>query len=205
MAMAIQQIQQKEQAEQVDKGQLERRLFTIDEYERMIEAGILEEDEHLELIRGEIVRMPPIGFEHGFGLAYLNRVFSRLVASGDRALVWLQSPISITPNSRLEPDVVLLRPRPDLSPKSPPTSADVILLVEVAQSSVRYDRNVKRELYAQAGIPEYWIVNLQNNVIEVYSEPVEGIYKKIKQAKRGDTLTLPADLGAVEVNEILGK
>ena len=99
----------------------------------------------------------------------------------------------------------LLRLRPDLSPKSPPTAADVLLVVEVSDSSVAYDRSVKRRLYAEAGIPEYWIVNLQDQVIEVYSNPVKGEYKRAKQAKRGATLPLPGGLAAViQVSDILG-
>lgn len=189
--------------QQTEQIQIKRRLFTFGEYERMIEAGILQEDERLELIRGEIVKMPPIGFEHGFGVAHVNQVFSKLV--GDRALIWPQGPILLPDNSRPEPDTVLLRPRPDLSPKSPPTAEDVILLVEVAQSSAKYDRNTKGPLYAQAGIPEYWIVNLPDGVIEVFTEPSEGVYKQTRKAKRGDTLVLPVELGTVQVDDILGK
>jgi Uma2 family endonuclease len=148
--------------------------------------------------------MPPIGFAHGFGVEHVNRLFSSLVRG--RALVWVQSPIQVAPNSRLEPDVALLRPRPDLSPESPPAASDVILVVEVADTSIKYDRGAKRRLYARAGIPEYWIVNLPERVIEVYIEPSGGSYKQTRKLHRGEMLTLPAELGgSVEVNDILGK
>src|SRR2546422_7845925 len=124
--------------------------------------------------------MPPIGFGHGFGVSHVNRLFSSLAGGG--ALVWVQSPILIGPGSRPEPDVALLRPRPDLSPESPPTASDVILLVEVAETSIKYDRSVKGRLYAQAGIPEYWIINLRDGIIEVYTEPSGGSYKQTRKA-----------------------
>jgi Uma2 family endonuclease len=197
-------IQQARRTRQTGQTQLERRLFTLEEYERIIEAGVFQEDECLELIRGEIVTMPPSGFAHGFGVEHVNRLFSSLVRG--KALVWVQSPIQVAPNSRLEPDVALLRPRPDLSPKSPPTASDVILVVEVAETSIKYDRGVKGRLYAQASIPEYWLVNLRDGVIEVYTEPSGGSYKQAGKAHQGEKLTLPAELGGgVEVSDILGK
>ena len=115
----------------------------------------------------------------------------------------MQSPIRIGPNDRSEPDVALLRPRPDLSPESPPQAADVLLVIEISDSSIAYDRKVKRSLYAEADIPEYWIVNLQDQIIEVYSNPSEGEYRQAIQAKRGATLPLPIGLGTIDVRDIL--
>jgi Uma2 family endonuclease len=183
--------------------QIERHLFSLEEYEHMIEAGVFKEDARLELIRGEILEMTPIGFDHGFGVANLNRLLSRLV--GDNALVWVQSPIRLRGSSRPEPDLVLLRPRPDLSPQSPPTASDVILLVEVADTSLNYDRSTKGPLYAEAGIPEYWIVNLREGVVEVFTDPAKGAYRQTTTAKQGDHLALPTEIGGtIEVSAILG-
>ncbi len=183
--------------------QKESRLFSIDEYLEMIDRGVFAPDDRIELIRGEIVSMPPIGDNHAFCVADLDRLFNRLV--NDKAIVWSQNPIRLNlSDSRPQPDLVLLRPRSDLSAKSPPTSQDVLLLIEVAETTIRYDRGKKLKLYAEDGIPEYWIVNLQGRVIEVYSSPAEGEYKQVRQAKRGETLTLPGGLeGTIKVEEIL--
>src|SRR2546421_4036993 len=108
--------------------QIERRLFTIEEYERMIEAGVFQEDEHLELIRGEILEMPPIGFDHAGSVGRLTMLFASKV--GHNAIVWVQNPIQLTPNSRLEPDLALLKWQ-DYGASKPATASDVILIVEV--------------------------------------------------------------------------
>jgi Uma2 family endonuclease len=197
--MAIQQIQQVEQAEQTEP---KRRLFTLDEYERMIEAGVFQEDEHLELIRGEIVEIPPIGFDHGSGVS--NLVTALAAQVGKAARLWPQGPLQIAPDSRPEPDFALLKPQ-NYSKKRPVTPSDVLLIIEVSDTTLQYDHKVKGPLYAQAGIPEYWIVNLPDDVIEVYTEPSGGAYRSTRKVKRGQTLALPAELGAIEVSEVLGE
>ncbi len=188
--------------QQTEQIQIKRRLFTLTEYERMIEAGILQEDERLELISGEIVKMPPIGFDHGMGVAKLTGLFNRSV--GDKALIWPQGPIQLDNKSRPEPDIALLKLQ-EYGAKKPVTASDVLLIIEVADTTLKSDRTVKSQLYAQAGIPEYWIVNLPDGVIEVFTEPSEGVYKQTKKTKRGDTLVLPSELGTVQVDDILGK
>jgi Uma2 family endonuclease len=190
-----------QQAWPTEQSQPNRHLFTIEEYELMLEAGVFGEDDHIELIRGEIVDMPPIGPGHGFGVSNLVMLLAPKV--GKSAILWVQSPVRISPDARPEPDVALLRPRPDLSPGSPPLASDVLLVIEISDSSVAYDRKVKRRLYAEAGIPEYWIVNLQDQIIELYSNPSEGDYRQATQAKRGETLTLPVELGGIQVTDIL--
>ena len=132
---------------------------------------------------------------------------TRITKTAGRAIVWPQNYSIRLPgsNSRPEPDVTLLRWRDDYYANARPTPQDVLLVIEVAESSVQRDRTVKGPLYAEAGIPEYWIVNLQDQVIEVYSNPVKGEYKRAKQAKRGATLPLPGGLAAViQVSDILG-
>jgi Uma2 family endonuclease len=149
--------------------ELQRYRFTADEYRRMGEAGILPEDARVELIGGEIIRMSPTGHRHVAGVNRCNRLFSRAV--GERALVSIQNPVDLGPHDEPEPDVSLLRPRTDDYADELPRPADVLLLVEVADSSLEYDRQTKLPLYAGAGIPEAWLLNLREGRLEVHREP----------------------------------
>jgi Uma2 family endonuclease len=164
-----------------------RRPFTVAEYDRLIAAGILQEDERVELIDGEIVEMAPISIRHAARVNVLSALFLRRV--GDRAIVSVQNPIRLGERSEPQPDVTLLRRRADHYASALPTAADILLLIEVADSSLEYDRTVKLPLYAQAGIPEVWIVNLTENHIEVYTQPENGAYTHAQRAARGETLT----------------
>lgn len=129
--------------------QVQRRLFTVSEYYRMAEAGILGEDDRVELLEGEIVQMAPIGSNHRGTVDFLaNSLVSRL---GARAIVRTQNPIRLDDFSEPQPDVALLHPRADFYRRSHPTPADVLLLVEVADSSVAFDRQVKLPLYCPSG------------------------------------------------------
>lgn len=184
--------------------QIERRLFTLDEYEGLIAAGVFGEEERLELIRGEIVKISPINYPHALCVARLTTLF--VISTVDRAFVWPQNnPLRISDHSRPEPDLTLLRWRDDLYAYQPPVVAeDVLLVVEVADTSLPYDRRVKGPLYAEAGIPEYWLVNLRDQVIEIYTDPVEGKYRQTRKARRGEILPLPGGLpGTIEVSAIL--
>ena len=145
----------------------ERRRFTIEEYERMVETGILTTDDHVELIEGEIVEMSPIGTPHAAFVANLNHLLVHAV--GDRALVWVQGPVRVPPWSVPQPDLALLRPRSYV--REAATIADVLLVIEVADTSLRYDRTVTLRLYARAGIPEYWIVDANAETLEIYRSP----------------------------------
>jgi Uma2 family endonuclease len=189
-------------AEPTEQRGLTRRLFTVEEYKRMIDAGVFNEDERIELIRGEIVKMPPISDGHAGSVGRLTMQLAQRV--GNKAIVWVQNPVELANNERPQPDVTLLKWQ-DYGVKRPATAADVLLIIEVAETSVRRDRGVKRALYAQAGIPEYWIVNLRSKVIEVYTDPAEGAYRQMRHVKVGDTLTLPAELGELAVGDILGE
>jgi len=184
--------------------QLERRLFTLEEYEHMVEAGVFDENERIELIRGEIVEKAPIGFPHEMCVARLTTLLVQKAA--DKALVWPQNnSIRLPSHSRPEPDLTLLRWRDDYHANKPPVSEDVLLVIEVADSSLKYDRTVKGPLYAEAGIPEYWIVNLRDDLIEVHAGPTAGTYKRTRKARRGETLALPGGLeGSIDVSDILG-
>jgi hypothetical protein len=139
------------------------RRFTADEYMRMAEAGILGEDERVELIRGEILIMSPIGPRHCTAVDRFNYLL--VTALGARAWVRVQSTVRLFPDTMPEPDLAILRRR-DYS-EAHPTSADILLVIEVAETSLVYDRGRKAALYAEAGIPEYWVADTRGEVIEV--------------------------------------
>jgi Uma2 family endonuclease len=184
-------------------AEIVRRRFTVDEYHRMIDAGVLHEDDRVELIRGEIVQMAPIGTRHAAAVAKLNdELLGRLRR---RAILWPQNPVTILPDSEPQPDIVLLRYRDDFYRTALPGPRDVALMIEVADSSVRYDTTVKKPLYAEAGIAEYWLVNLAADRIEVYRDPREGDYRQATMAGRGERLA-PEAFPDVELSvaDILG-
>ena len=163
-----------------------RRLFTVDEYECMAEAGVLHEDEHVELIEGEIVRMAAIGARHAACVTDLQNWFvPRLLG---RAIVRTQNPLRLA-RSEPEPDILIVRPRADSYRTAHPGPADVLLLIEVAQSSLGYDRDRKLPLYAAAGIPELWIADLDGERMLVHHEPQRRRYASVVTVARGGLLT----------------
>ena len=163
-----------------------RRLFTVSEYERMAVAGILGEDDRVELIEGEIVRMAAIGPRHAASVKRLNRLLEPRF--GDRTLIGVQDPVQLDAHSEPEPEISLLRPRPDLYASGHPTPADILLLVEVADTSLEYDRGVKVPLYARAGVSEVWLVDLLADVLVVYRDPSPEGYRLVRTVRRGETL-----------------
>ncbi|CDM65793.1 Uma2 family endonuclease [Pyrinomonas methylaliphatogenes] len=182
--------------------QIERRHFTVSEYHRMATAGIFTEDDRVELIDGEIIEMAPIGVRHAACVAKLAEVFSRYLQSA--AIIWVQNPVRLDERSEPEPDIALLRRREDFYSQSAPTPEDVLLIVEVGDSSVEYDRKLKVPLYARAGVVEVWLIDLTESLIEVYAQPVSGAYQVFKRLKYGDALAPQAfpDLH-LEVAQIL--
>lgn len=163
--------------------------FTVEEYYRMGETGILAPDARVELIEGEIYDMMPVGpFHSGIGTR-LHRLFERL-PNPDRWLVRSQYPVRLNDGSEPQPDLALVRPRDDFYTGSHPTPADVFLLVEVADSSLSFDREKKLPLYARAGIAEFWLVNLVARNLEVYRRPnaLTGSYGETFVVGIGDTL-----------------
>src|SRR5437870_5978990 len=134
--------------------EIAKRCFNVAEYYRMAEAGILTEEDHVELIDGEIVAMSPVGSRHAACVKRLNRILGRRV--GDLVVVGVQDPIGLDDYSEPEPDISLLRPRADFYSEAHPIPSDVLMIIEVADSSDLYDREVKVPLYARAGIPETW-------------------------------------------------
>jgi Uma2 family endonuclease len=166
-----------------------RRLLTVDEYHRMGEAGILTDDDRVELIEGELVAMAPIGTEH---IASTNALTHLLVmAVGGRGIVSVGNPVRLNRHSEPQPDFSVLKPRDDYR-KTMPRPEDTMLAVEVANTSLEYDRKVKLALYARAGIPEVWIVNLAANEVEVYRSPAGDNYTSVTRAGRSDNLTIEA-------------
>jgi Uma2 family endonuclease len=183
--------------------EVKRRRFTVDEYHRMLEAGIVREGERVELIRGELIQKMTINPGHGGCTPFLNAtLLPRLVG---RALVSPGHPVVILPDSEPEPDLTLLKPRVDFYRRAHPRPEDVLLVVEVADSSRRFDRTVKRPLYAEAGIAEYWIVDLVDEVVEVHRQPEGGAYRQVERIGRGGSVSPQAfpDV-TLSVDEILG-
>ena len=169
-----------------------RRLLTVDEYHQMGEAGILTEDDRVELIEGELVAMAPIGSEHIAASNSLNRLL--VLAVGDHGIVSVGNPVRLNRHSEPQPDFSVLKPRDDYR-KMLPRPEDTLLAVEVANTSLDYDRKVKLALYARSGIPEVWIVNLAANEVEVYRSPVADNYTAVARAGLAATLTIAALLG----------
>ena len=162
--------------------------FSVNDYEEMIEYGILTENDRVELIRGEILDKMPIGNEHASRVKRLNLIFVRQV--GDRVIVSVQDPIRLV-DSAPEPDVALLRRVPDFYATVTPRPQDVLLLVEVSDSTLDFDRDIKRPLYAEAGIMEYWIVNLVDDCLEVHRGPQpDGTYQDVQILRRGQQVEL---------------
>ena len=177
-----------------------KRLFTVQEYGHMIEAGVLAEDERLELIRGEIRTMSPIRSRHA---ACVNRLNLFLIRTfGESAVVAIQNPIQLTNESQPEPDVALLRPRKDFYANSLPLANDVLLVVEVSDSTLEYDRNEKMTLYAQANIAQLWVIDLIHELIEQYSQPLYGRYGHVVTHQRGEIIAF--EQASFAVNDILG-
>lgn len=161
-----------------------RRLFTVEEYDRMADAGVFGPDDRVELVDGEIVEMSPIGDPHAALVASLTR---RLVlAVGSRAVVWPQNPVRLPPRSKPQPDLALLGPRSYLS--AGPAAEDILLVIEVADTSLEYDRTVKQRLYARAGIPEMWIVDTTGQAVELYRDPGPAGYRESRRVGREGTL-----------------
>ncbi|WYL97316.1 MAG: Uma2 family endonuclease [Gloeotrichia echinulata IR180] len=184
--------------------QLLRRKFTVEQYHKMVDSGILTADDRIELIGGEIIEMSPIGTKHA---ACVNRLVNLLAQlSRKRIILASQNPIALNENSEPQPDVALLKPRDDFYETAHPQPSDIFLLIEVADSTVKYDREVKIPLYAQANIIEVWLVDIYEQVIEVYQQPISAGYQHIQKFARGQTLSIQAfhDVN-ISVNEIFGR
>jgi len=176
--------------------ELRKKLFTADEFERLAEVGILSEGDRVELIRGEIVWMTPIGSLHTGTVNRLNMLLAPLLVG--RAVVAVQNPVRLDPYSEPQPDIAVLRYRPDAYGDAHPAPEDVLVLIEVADSSLRYDRKVKLPLYAEMGVAEVWIVDLAAREVEVHRDPEGNAYRSVRRVGPGERLPVGA-LADVEV------
>ena len=163
-----------------------RRRFTVVEYYALAEIGILAENDRVELLDGDLIVMPPIGESHASGVDRIN--YSMLPPLQGRAIVRVQNPTRLNDNSEPQPDIMLLRWRDDFYRGRHPGPADVLLLIEVADTSIDYDRGAKLSAYARAAIPEVWIANLRDRRIEAYTEPAGGEYSNVRHAGPGESI-----------------
>jgi Uma2 family endonuclease len=178
---------------------LQERLFTVEEFERIVESGIFGEDERVELIEGRIVQMNPIGDDHAWNVNRVTMIFAR----GADVIVAAQNPVRLGDRITPQPDLAVLRP--DVRQNRKPEPADILLLIEVADSSLKYDRQVKASLYARANIPELWIIDVKGERVESYRDQSPVGYRTVRLYLRGEQLA-PAfkpDL-LVDVDAILG-
>lgn len=167
---------------------LKRRRFTLDEYHRMGEAGILHEDSRVELIEGEIVEMSPIGSRHAGTVARIHTLFATRL--GTRAVVWGRNPVLLTALvSEPQPDVMILAYRADFYTSALPEPPDVQLLVEVADSSLPYDRRTKIPLYVRAGIAEAWLIDIESARVELYRQPGTSGYRAVLTPARDERIS----------------
>ena len=181
--------------------ELPRYRFTIAEYEQMGTAGIFDEDDRVELLDGDIIPMSPIGSVHASVVNRLTRILARL--AGDSAIVQVQGPLRLAEHWEPQPDLVVLRARPDFYRDNLPSGDDVLLVVEVADSTARQDR-WKLQAYASTGIPEAWLVDLQADVVVSHSEPAGESYQLIQPVRRGESLTPRAFPNAsIQVADVL--
>ncbi len=169
----------------------------------MGEVGILNPGDRLELLEGEIYEMSPIGSPHAACVDTLAYLLHEL--ANRRYVVRVQNPVRLNDLSEPQPDVALVRWRDDFYRQAHPTPADVLLLIEVADSTVETDRSFKLPLYAKAGVPEVWIVNLPDEVLEIYAGPKGGAYQLTRTHGRGDTAQSETVAGlSVNISEVLG-
>jgi Uma2 family endonuclease len=167
---------------------LTRYKFTVEEFDRMGEAGIFTKHDRVELIEGEIVEMSPINDPHIFVVNLLNYLLNQPLLQG-RAFVQVQSPIRLPPHSEPQPDIVVYSWREDLYRTSPPTKADILFVIEVADTTLAYDRQVKLPLYAAHEIPETWIVNIKGRAVIAGTDPTTDGYGQIRTVEGHQSLS----------------
>ncbi len=174
-----------------------RHRLTVEDYYRMADVGILGPEDRVELIDGEIIDMAPVGELHGGTVAQLDHLLQRLV--GDRAIVFVQSTAVLGRYSAPEPDLALLRPRADFYKSALPGSDDILLIMEVADTSLRHDRDVKAALYARHGIPEFWLVDVRGKRLTRHRNPADTGYALVDVPDVNDPVA-PARLPGVRID-----
>lgn len=166
--------------------QITRRQFTVDDYYRMLHAGILTEDDRVELIDGEIREMSAIDAVHAGNVKRISQILNRQI--GDRFIISVQDPVRLDDRNEPQPDVAVLRWHDDFYDEQHPTPADVLLIIEVANTSLAYDRTEKVPKYAAAGIPEVWLADVTQRAVEQYAQPVAGAYTYKRVLRRGSAV-----------------
>ena len=172
---------------------VERKRFSVGDYYRMADEGILSQQERVELIDGEVVVMSPIEPRHAACVTSATRELVRIV--GDAALVRPGNPVRLNDFNEPQPDFTLVRPRADLYASGHPAPNDVMLVVEISESSLAYDQGVKAGLYAEWGLVEYWVADLNTDRMWIYRSPENGTYQTVDERRQGDTIApslLPA-------------
>jgi Uma2 family endonuclease len=153
----------------VEDPVLTRYRLSVDDYYKMAQTGVLPPEAHVELINGEVIDMPPMGSKHGSRVARLERLLHESISR--RAIVRTQLPLRLNKFDEPEPDLALVKFRADFYEDAHPGGVDVLLLIEVAESSARYDRQIKIPLYARHGVPEVWIVDLEAGLVRFFRQP----------------------------------
>jgi Uma2 family endonuclease len=176
--------------------------FKVDEYYKLIELGMLHDYEKAEIIDGELIRHMTVGDRHAQVVDRLNRLLVRGLP--DEVLVRVQNPVRLSDYNEPEPDI-LLSDLTKYDGSRHPRPAETLLIIEVSDSTLKYDRDTKLALYAEAEINEVWIVNLPKNIVEIHTKPNEGIYQTVKIIKLGETIKsdIIPDL-EIEIDKILG-
>ncbi|MGH3089559.1 MAG: Uma2 family endonuclease [Rubrobacteraceae bacterium] len=191
------------QKTKVEAGKVEKKLFTVEEYHRMVEAGVLDEGNKVELIEGEIYPMAAMGSRHAACVRRINALLGDRMEPG--MVVSPQCPVQLDDNSEPEPDIALLKPRNDFYADAHPRPKDVLISIEVSDTSLERDAQIKLPAYARSGIPEVWIVNLINDFIEVHSRPATGEYRSTLRVRSGETFRSESLPGTdIAAKDILG-
>jgi Uma2 family endonuclease len=169
--------------------------FTVEQFQLMAEKGVFADSDRYELINGEIIAMSPIGTKHAACVSRLSKLLEKKL--GDRVILSVQNSIQLANKSQPQPDIAVLKYRDDFYEESLPTPADILLIIEVADSSLEYDRDVKANLYGVAGIPQMWLFDVNTKTIMGFSQPSELGYKQTCLYTQGDRLSILAFEGVV--------
>jgi Uma2 family endonuclease len=201
MAAVVDNVTKNKTEKVVEQAPVARR-FTVSEYYQMAEAGVFGPEERVELIEGEVLKMSPKGIKHASSDTRADNCFRRRL--GDRIVIRLQSPVRLSDLTEPEPDVVLALPHEKDYSDHHPAPSEILLVLEIAESSLRYDREVKSRIYAEAGIIQYCLLNLISRRLEDYRDPEDGRYRTVHTYDENQSFTLVAfpDI-AVPVNELL--
>ena len=180
---------------------LAEKLYTVQDYHKMAEVGIIQPSDRVELLNGKIFKMSPISSQHSSHVKSIAKYFIQLL--NDLAVVGIQDPVIMSNISEPEPDISILKPNDSFYHDTHPTAKDTYLLIEVSLATLKIDRTIKLPIYAAAGVTEYWIVNLEENVIEIYKNPIGKRYKFTEIAENEDIITIKSLNAQIKVSDLL--